>query len=117
VDALNQQGLALAEAGQFRGAVTLFRRATVLDPAHVGVRQNLATALLDSDDLVAAEKEAAAAIVIDPSDASLYELLGRALALQRKTPEAIAQLEHALRLAPGDEHIKDDLRRVIAESR
>ena len=114
VDVLNNQGLEYVDAGKLDQAVAAFRRATGVDPQRTDVRHNLAAALFDRHDPAAAEQEARQAVALNPADAGSYDLLGRALAVQGKMTEAIAQLHEALRLAPNDEQFRDDLQRVLS---
>jgi Flp pilus assembly protein TadD len=114
VDVLNNQGLELVHAGNFDQAVPVFRRAATVDPQRVDARHNLAAALFDNREPEAAEQEARQAVVLNPGDANSYDLLGRALAVQGKMDDAVAQLQHALSLAPNDVEIRDDLQRVVS---
>ena len=116
IDTLTNQGIAMGSAGRFADAVSSFRQALELDPAHVVARQNLATALYDSGDIPGALAEAREAAALDPGHAPSYDLIGRALALQGRYDEAIAELQQALRLSPNDREIRDDLTRVLAAS-
>ena len=113
VDALNNQGLTLADAGKFQEAVAVFRRAADLDAQDWSARHNLAAALLDQGDAAAAAAEARQAIALNPSNAGSYDLLGRALAIQGRLEEAIAQFEQSLRIDPNDAGTRDDLNRVL----
>jgi tetratricopeptide (TPR) repeat protein len=113
VDVLNNQGLALADAGKFQEAGAMFRRAANLDAQDWSARHNLAAALLDQGDAAAAADEARQAIALNPSDAGSHDLLGRALAIQGKLDEAMAQFEQSLRIDPNDAGAREDLDRVI----
>jgi cytochrome c-type biogenesis protein CcmH/NrfG len=66
---------------------------------------------------VTAAAEAQHAIALNDGDAISYDLLGRALALQGKYDEAIAQFNQALRIRPADATIREDLAQVLAVSR
>jgi len=112
LEAMTNQGLALASAGRFDEAVTIFRSVTGLDPADSRARRFLAAALLDRQDVVAAELEARKAIDSNPADAASHDLLGRSLALQGKHDEAIGEFREALTLAPDDTQTREDLRKV-----
>jgi tetratricopeptide (TPR) repeat protein len=114
VVALNHEGIALAGEGKFDEAVAVFRQAVPWDPDNGGTHHNLAAALLDQHDAAAAEVEARKAIAINPADAGSYDLLGRTLAIQGRYDESIVQLQEALKLAPSDPEIQEDLRRVLA---
>jgi tetratricopeptide (TPR) repeat protein len=115
--ALNGQGLALVKSGKFDEAAMYFRRAAAFDATRVDVRHNLVSALLDAGNAAAAEHEAREAIAAAPKDPESHDLLGRALALQDRIGEAVAQLRRARELAPNDARIRDDLERVLAASR
>jgi tetratricopeptide (TPR) repeat protein len=117
VNAMNNQGLALADAGKFDEAVALFRRAVQWDPQNWSARHNLAAALLDLHDAAGAEIEARRTIETNPTDAGSYDLLGRALAIQGQFDEAIRMFKEALKISPGDEQIQEDLRRVLVASK
>jgi tetratricopeptide (TPR) repeat protein len=110
--AMNNQGLALAASGRFAEAASIFRTVVESDPANLGARRNLTAALLDSQDPRSAETEARKAIEASPGTAVFYDLLGRALATQGRYDEAIVQLREALRLAPEDAEIREDLEKV-----
>jgi tetratricopeptide (TPR) repeat protein len=114
VTAINRQALEYIDAGRYREAIPLFARASELDPTDFGAHRNLAAAYLDSQNPVAAEAEARKAIGIAPLDAGSYDLLGRALAIQGKRTEALAQFGEAIKLAPDEAEFRDDLRRVEA---
>ena len=79
-------------------------------------RRNLAAALMDSGDPAGAEHEARLAVSLG-HDADSYDLLARALALQGKISDAVAELRRALELSPHDVRIEDDLQRVLAARR
>jgi tetratricopeptide (TPR) repeat protein len=114
VSAMGNQGLAFADAGRFTDAVQMFEAVLQENPGDSTTRHNLAAALLDGHDPSAAEREARKAIETDPTDAGSYDLLGRALAIQGHFDEALREFREALKLAPGDEEIQEDLRRVLA---
>jgi tetratricopeptide (TPR) repeat protein len=110
--AMNNQGLELAGAGRFAEAAALFRTVVGSDPADPAARHNLTAALLDNQDPRSAETEARKAIEASPRDAVLYDLLGRALAMQGRFGEALVQFRAALQLAPDNAEIRDDLEKV-----
>ena len=110
--ALNHQALTLADAGRFKDAVAMLRQSAELDPKDWSARHNLAAALLDAHDAAGAEEAARAAVAMNPTDAGSYDLLGRALAIQGKLDEAVAQFDIAVRLSPQEPQFREDLNRV-----
>src|SRR5262249_22070716 len=88
---LVHDGIANARSGHFVDAVGSFRQALELDPGDIVARKNLATALYDSGDISGALTEARQAAARDPNQASLHDLIGRALAVQGRYDEAIAE--------------------------
>jgi Flp pilus assembly protein TadD len=58
VNAMNNQGLVMVDAGHFSEAAAEFRRALQWDPLNWNARHNLAAALLDNRDAAGAEAEA-----------------------------------------------------------
>jgi Flp pilus assembly protein TadD len=114
INALDGHGIELGSHGKFPEALATFRRALELDPKNASARHNLATALLDSGDPDGALTEAQHAMLLNPTYAGTHNLIGRALALQGKYPEAVAALERAVALDPRDAEIQNDLQRVRA---
>jgi tetratricopeptide (TPR) repeat protein len=117
IDALLAYGVELGTAGRHDEAIAAFRQGVALDSSNARLRANLATALLDAGDAVAAATEAQHAIALNPAAAVSYDLLGRALALQGRYDDAIAQFHEALRISPSDATIREDLERVLAARR
>jgi tetratricopeptide (TPR) repeat protein len=77
---INNQGAELEKAGDLRGALEKYRAALDLNPEHVGIRTNLAVALLRSGQWsqgIAALREA---LRRDPGDTALQKALDDALA-------------------------------------
>jgi tetratricopeptide (TPR) repeat protein len=117
IDMLLGYGVELGTAGKHDEAVAVFRQGVELDPTNARLRANLTTALLEAGDPVGAATEARHAIAMNETDAVSYDLLGRALALQGKYDEAVAEFNRALRIRPADATIREDLERVLAVSR
>lgn len=78
VDAIDNLGLALATSGRYREAAEAFRRLVALAPNNTEAWSNMVAALLDAGDLTAAEQQARNALLIQPDDPTLMDLLGRA---------------------------------------
>ncbi len=110
--ALNSYGIELGTAGEHGKAADAFRQSLEQDPNAALVRHNLATALLDSGDLRGAVAEAKKALEERPTDASLYNVLGRALAMQGEFKDALVYLAAAVKLRSDDPAFREDLRRV-----
>jgi len=110
VDALNNQGIELGTAGKHAEAIAVFKRALEFDPQSASLRNNLATALLDSGDAAGALSEARKTAADHPGDAPTYNLIGRALATQGNLQEALTNLERAVRLEPANEQFREDVR-------
>ncbi len=117
IDALIGHGVESGTAGRHADAIAAFRQGVALDSNNARLRANLATALIDAGDPVGAATEAQHAIALNSADAVSHDLLGRALALQGRYDEAIAQLNEALRISPSDATIRHDLERVLAARR
>jgi Flp pilus assembly protein TadD len=76
---LNNEGAALEKTGDLKAAVEKYRRALELDPAHNGIRVNLAVALLRTGDWKAGLELMREAVRRDPSNATLKAALNDAL--------------------------------------
>ncbi len=76
---LNNEGAALEKSGDLRAAVEKYRRALELDPAHNGIRVNLAVALLRTGDWKAGLDLMREAVKRDPNNATLKAALDDAL--------------------------------------
>lgn len=77
---LNNQGADLEKAGNLAGAVEKYRAAQVLLPGHVGIRVNLAVALLRSGQWKEGLAELREAVRREPGNAVLQAALDDALA-------------------------------------
>lgn len=77
---INNQGADLEKAGDLRGALEKYRAAAELHPEHVGIRANLAVALLRSGQWSAGIAELREALRRDPGNAALQKTLDDAIA-------------------------------------
>jgi tetratricopeptide (TPR) repeat protein len=77
---INNQGAELEKAGDLRGALEKYRAALELNPDHVGIRTNLAVALLRSGQWSQGIAELREALQRDPGNAALQKALDDALA-------------------------------------
>lgn len=98
----NNRGVALLEQFRPEQAAPHFRAALTADPGLSLARVNLALALLLSDDLAAAEKEARAAARALPQSPQAQHVLGLVRRAQDAGPDAQAAFRRVVELDPGD---------------
>ncbi len=94
--------MALLEQFRPEQAAPHFRAALTADPGLSLARVNLALALLLSDDLAAAEKEARAAAQALPQSPQAQHVLGLVRRAQDAGPDAQAAFRRVVELDPGD---------------
>jgi Flp pilus assembly protein TadD len=80
---LDTLGVVYSQIGVYASAVTTFRQAVILAPAHAPYRYNLATALVAAGDLDAAEIEIESCLSLDPKYWRAHLTLAQ---LRRQTP-------------------------------
>jgi Flp pilus assembly protein TadD len=112
VDAYSSYGVDLAQNQKFAAAAVEFRHAVDLDERNSSARYNLATALFDMEQFQESFGEAGQALALDPANADAHHLVGKLLALQGRTKDAIEHLEAAVKLRPDDPTLREDLGRV-----
>jgi protein O-mannosyl-transferase len=112
VDCYNLRGIQLAEAGRYAEAIPQFRLGLELDTDNGTLRYNLATALFDNGEIDESMVEARRALSVSPRNADAYNLIGKALAMQRQFKEAVAHLEAAVKLKPDDPALREVMQRV-----
>ena len=98
VNAWTGLGVASVLTGRGNDAIAAFRSAVAVAPGTSRLRQNLARALLDSGNVVAAAQEAESAVTLDGNDPSAHEILGRVFAAQRRFDDARRSFERALQI-------------------
>jgi len=96
------------------GAVADFSRAIELDPAEPGYRVHLAQLHLRRYRLVDAERQARAALEVDGEHADAWVMLGDALNLSGRLPEAVDAYRRAVEVGSGPvvAHARDLAERV-----
>jgi Flp pilus assembly protein TadD len=92
---------ALSRPDQAREALTT---AIALNPNFAPAWLNLGNAFMDIDDLIAAETHCRRALDLDPMLIEAHVSLGFILTAQARLTEAIAALEDAIRIDPGNVH-------------
>jgi tetratricopeptide (TPR) repeat protein len=85
---LNNEGASLEKAGNQRGALEKYRAALALAPEHVGIRTNVAAALLRLGQWTEGIAELREALRRDPGNAALQSALRDALAKAPSGPTA-----------------------------
>ena len=115
-DALDVLGLVLAEVGQSARAREILLRSLDIDERNPRARQNLALAALHEADWPLCEREARAAIGLNPALTLPWNYLGIALFNQRRPDEAIEAWRRAVELDPGDLDVLFNLASVAART-
>ncbi|AFY64842.1 glycosyl transferase family 9 [Geitlerinema sp. PCC 7407] len=99
-EALNAQGIAAQNAGDWQQAIAAYRQAIDLQPDFAQAHYNLGTALQaqkrDDEALAAYQR----AIALDPGLADAYNNLGNLYRSRRDIPQAIAAYRQAIDLQP-----------------
>src|SRR4029078_5065323 len=98
----NNLGVALLEQFKHKEGAEQFRRALTLDPRLALARTNLAIALYNVPDLVAAQKEAEAAALASPHAPQPHYILGLIARQQNRPDDAIAAFQRVLKIDPRD---------------
>ncbi|MEQ1897127.1 MAG: tetratricopeptide repeat protein [Vicinamibacterales bacterium] len=98
-----------AGAGDTSGAITSLRSALAVEPRHIAARQQLIDLLLRRGDVAAVEAEARLLVGYTPQDANAYNVLGIALASQKRFGPARDAFETALRLDPNHRQARENL--------
>ncbi len=115
-DALNVLGLVLAESGETDRARDILLRSIELDERNPQARQNLALAALHAGEWPLCEREARAALALNPAMPLAWNYLGIALFKQRRTDEAIEVWQQSVALDPRDLGVLFNLGSVAARS-
>ena len=89
-------GQAYMKDGQTQAAIAEFEKVLARDSRDAAVNVNIARCYLALDDPGRAYQFARRAVEIDPKMFAAHRVMGRALALQDRTAEAVAELEKAV---------------------
>lgn len=103
------RGLLEAAAGETDRAIDTLRGALSVQPATLTARRQLATIFLQRRQFAELEAEARALIQYAPSDAEAHNVLGVALASQRKYDEAKRSFAEAVKLDPRNDTARKNL--------
>jgi Flp pilus assembly protein TadD len=99
----------LSQAGDFKGAIAAFQRALAINPDNHGVLLSLGYVLVRDGQLDAGVARFRAYVQDFPQVPEGHFYLGNALALQGHIPEAMAELQAALKLDPANKQIADQI--------
>src|SRR5688572_23247458 len=113
----NNLGVALLEQFKHKEGADAFRRALALDPKLALARINLAIALFNVPDLVAAQKEAEAAAALSPNAPQPAYILGLIARQQNRTEDAAAAFQRVLKADPRDVGASVNLGQLYAQQR
>jgi Flp pilus assembly protein TadD len=107
-------GLALAASGDRSAAIESYRQALAIQPRSAAARRGLLDALQQERRFAELEMEARATLEFDDTDWSIHNMLGIALASQRRFDEAAAAFAEAVRLNPASSEAQGNLRQAMA---
>jgi len=113
----NNLGVALLEQFKYKEGADSFRRALQIDPKLVLARINLAIALYNVPDLVAAQREAQAAIALAPNAPQPYYIQGLIAKTQARMDDAVAPFQQVLKLDPNDVGANINLGQIYSQQR
>lgn len=102
-EALNGLGVIAFLSKQWRVAVDYFQKAVRADPLHAQFRLNLVKAYHEDGQLELAEQECRSALKSHAGWADLHLELSQILLAQLKNPEALAEINEALKIKPDAE--------------
>jgi choline-sulfatase len=102
--------------GDYRQAITWYRRYLELVPTSAYAHQWMAICYLRLDEPANAEREASAALAIDPRFTDARVLRAGVLASRGDHPGAIAELRAAVATDPGKSILRLDLAKVLTEA-
>jgi len=115
-DALNVLGLVLAESGAIARARETLQRSIELDDRNPAALQNLALAALHARDWPLCEREARAALALDPTLPLAWNYLGIALFNRGRIDEAITAWQESVAFDPRDLGVLFNLGSVAARA-
>lgn len=98
----NNQGVELAEHGQFAQAIAAFNRAIQIYPTYENAHNNLGLVLGSQNKFSEAAAAFNRALEINPQNFETYNNLGIALGSQGKFSEAVAAFNQAIQINPDE---------------
>jgi tetratricopeptide (TPR) repeat protein len=90
-------GRLLETRGAPKQAVNAYRKALAIDPKAIEVYRNLVPLEFQMDEIESAIRSAMKAVELDPQEYEMWQMLAAQAALSGKLPEAIRDLEQALK--------------------
>src|SRR6185369_4766936 len=113
----NNLGVALLEQFKYKEGADAFKRALQIDPKLAMARINLAIALYNVPDLVAAQREAQAAIALAPNAPQPHYILGLIAKTQARSEDAIGPFQQVLKFDPNDVGANVNLGQIYSQQR
>jgi tetratricopeptide (TPR) repeat protein len=109
-------GLLLEKQGRSEDAAQEYKQALTLDSSSTDAQTGLANAYIHERQFPQAEEMLRKLAASHPNDGAVCNQLGRVLVAEGRKDDAIAELEIALKLAPGDSEAERDLADLYADS-
>lgn len=106
---LQDEGNALAEEGNYGGALSRWEAALALDPCRAVLQEQRAQLLIELGDFWPAVKAATRATELEPGWAAAWVTLARAQLNFGEPAMAVGSLQRAVRLRPGDLEVLQEL--------
>jgi tetratricopeptide (TPR) repeat protein len=113
----NNLGVALMEQFKYKEGAEQFTRALQLDPKLAIARINLSIALYNVPDLAGAQREAEAAIALNPNAPQPHYIIGLIAKTQNRPDDGIAAFERVLKLDPNDVGANINLGQLLSQQR
>jgi tetratricopeptide (TPR) repeat protein len=108
----NDYGIGLLLQGDLKGAESVFRKVTAIDPGYADGPVNVARALLQEGNVTGAIPVLAQALAIDPQLAKTHYFLGTALKTLGRYDEALRHLRVAAAQYPRDRVVLGQIGRI-----
>ena len=113
-----ERGLEKANQGDYKGAITLLRKALEIVPYHTIARRNLAMAYLELGDVEETRNQLIDVLRLDPKDAWGYVLMGNTYLKHDNDPDSAEPFyRRAFELTPNDPYLLNNYASLKANKR